>query len=309
MSAKVFYSHGKLLLTGEYVVLDGAKALALPTNKGQYLTVKPISNPVIHWKSFDENNTIWFEEEFSIDQILLNNSRPENEYISNTLIDVLSAAHQLNPDFLRGNQGFYITTKLTFKREFGLGSSSTLIANIAKWAKVNPFDLLWNSFKGSGYDLACASSNSALVYQLENKFPKIEFINFNPSFSNQIYFIYLNTKQSSREGIAHYNVLPANLKEKAISEITSITNSMLSCKSLTQFNSLVNSHENVISNLTQLPTVKEELFKEYAKGSVKSLGAWGGDFILITVEDKSDCDYFRNKGFNTIYSFDEMLLL
>ena len=26
-----FYSHGKLLITGEYAVLDGAKAIALPT--------------------------------------------------------------------------------------------------------------------------------------------------------------------------------------------------------------------------------------------------------------------------------------
>ena len=34
---KTFYSNGKLLITGEYVVLDGAKALALPTKYGQNL--------------------------------------------------------------------------------------------------------------------------------------------------------------------------------------------------------------------------------------------------------------------------------
>ena len=32
---KSFFSHGKLLLTGEYLVLDGSKALAIPTQKGQ----------------------------------------------------------------------------------------------------------------------------------------------------------------------------------------------------------------------------------------------------------------------------------
>ena len=37
---KTFYSNGKLLITGEYLVLDGAKALALPTKYGQYLTVE-----------------------------------------------------------------------------------------------------------------------------------------------------------------------------------------------------------------------------------------------------------------------------
>jgi mevalonate kinase len=34
-----FYSHGKLLITSEYAVLDGAKALALPTRLGQKLSV------------------------------------------------------------------------------------------------------------------------------------------------------------------------------------------------------------------------------------------------------------------------------
>ena len=40
METQTFYSNGKLLITGEYVVLDGAKALALPTKFGQSLLVK-----------------------------------------------------------------------------------------------------------------------------------------------------------------------------------------------------------------------------------------------------------------------------
>lgn len=37
-----FKSNGKLLLTGEYLVLDGAVALALPTKMGQIMTVEPL---------------------------------------------------------------------------------------------------------------------------------------------------------------------------------------------------------------------------------------------------------------------------
>ena len=40
MQPQTFYSNGKLLLTGEYLVIDGAKALAIPTQKGQSLSVK-----------------------------------------------------------------------------------------------------------------------------------------------------------------------------------------------------------------------------------------------------------------------------
>ena len=56
-----YYSHGKLLISSEYAVLDGAKALALPTKFGQSLEVKPIESPEIRWKSFDHNGKLWFE--------------------------------------------------------------------------------------------------------------------------------------------------------------------------------------------------------------------------------------------------------
>ena len=65
-----FYSNGKLLITGEYVVLDGAKALAVPTKFGQYLEVKPSEKKSIYWKSFDSNNQIWFEDEIFWSEII-----------------------------------------------------------------------------------------------------------------------------------------------------------------------------------------------------------------------------------------------
>ena len=61
-----FYSHGKLLLTAEYVVLDGAKALALPTKYGQSLTVKTIEPLKLIWKSIDYKGVVWFEDIFDI---------------------------------------------------------------------------------------------------------------------------------------------------------------------------------------------------------------------------------------------------
>lgn len=43
MSEKLFYSNGKLLLSGEYAVLDGALSLAVPTKYGQLLSVKKLA--------------------------------------------------------------------------------------------------------------------------------------------------------------------------------------------------------------------------------------------------------------------------
>ncbi|MEQ3661167.1 MAG: GHMP kinase, partial [Flavobacterium sp.] len=44
---QTYYSNGKLLLTGEYVVLDGAKALAVPTKFGQSLSIESGINNLI----------------------------------------------------------------------------------------------------------------------------------------------------------------------------------------------------------------------------------------------------------------------
>ena len=65
MKSKKFYSHGKLLLSGEYAVLDGAISLAIPTTYGQSLIVEQTEEPSLNWKSFDKNKTVWFENEFA----------------------------------------------------------------------------------------------------------------------------------------------------------------------------------------------------------------------------------------------------
>ena len=39
-----FNAHGKLLLTGEYFVLDGALALALPCKLGQSMSIQPFES-------------------------------------------------------------------------------------------------------------------------------------------------------------------------------------------------------------------------------------------------------------------------
>ena len=59
-----YYSNGKLLLTGEYVVLDGATALAVPTKFGQDLIIKSIQEPELIWGSFTNTGECWFEAIF-----------------------------------------------------------------------------------------------------------------------------------------------------------------------------------------------------------------------------------------------------
>ena len=300
---QTFYSNGKLLLTGEYVVLDGALALALPTKFGQNLTVEPIPSKQILWKSFDQDGSTWFEDEFTFDEIINKPFNAENS-VRNTLLEILNEAFQMNPNFLNKN-GFNIETNLTFPKNWGLGTSSTLINNIGQWINIDAFELLNRSFGGSGYDIACAKRHSPIVYQLVNNQPQFKTVEFYPEFRNHLYFVYLNRKQSSKSAIANYINNQHNIG-KTIEKINKITNSVLSSSDLKSFVYDMEKHESIMSEVLETITIKEAFFYDF-KGVIKSLGAWGGDFVLVVSKDDPS-GYFKERGFETILSYDEMIL-
>ncbi|NKI26069.1 GHMP kinase [Arenibacter sp. 6A1] len=315
-----FYSNGKLLITGEYAVLDGAESLAIPTIYGQSLGLKQIEEPLLAWRSLDEKGNVWFQGVFELETLAL--SPKESDYsfstassyndtvseekiaIATTLSNILKEARNLNPDFLAQQQGYEVTTSLNFPRNWGLGTSSTLINNIASWANVNAYSLLWNSFSGSGYDIACAQHHSPITYKLTDNKPQVKQVSFNPSYKNSLYFVYLNQKQNSREGIAAYKSKDFN-KIGLLSKINNFTQRVLTASSLSQFEKLLKKHEEAISEVLEITPIKERLFPDF-KGAIKSLGAWGGDFILVT-GNKNTPDYFKNKGYSIVIPYSKMV--
>jgi len=300
---KEFYSNGKLLLSGEYAILDGALGLAIPTSYGQSLHVTPTSSGFLEWSSFDENKNIWFSAKFDLAN--LNVVSTSDETIAKTLVTLLLEANTQNPLLLTDSDGFQIETRLTFPKVWGLGTSSTLINNLAQWARVDAYQLLWNAFGGSGYDIACAQHNSPITYQLKDGEPNVEEINFAPNFKNSLFFVYLNQKQSSKEAIANYREQPFD-KSELVKSISSITQKMIDASTLSGFEVLMEEHEALLSEVLHLKPIKQQLFPDYF-GMIKSLGAWGGDFVLATGDDKT-ISYFKSKGYNTVIPYSKMVL-
>lgn len=302
---KTYYSSGKLLLTGEYAVLDGALCLALPTRYGQNLKVTAIEDPVIEWTSKDHDQSVWFEGSLPLSRLQrVSEQAVSGMSTSEVLTQLLGIARQLNPDFLPGPSGFRVVTELEFPRKWGLGTSSTLINNIAQWADVDPYKLLDRTFGGSGYDIACAQSNSPLLYQRLKGGPRTEPVDFNPPFSSSLFFVYLNRKQDSREAIQNYRNQPKG-PDKIVEEISSLTKAIIECSHLEKFESLLLRHESLISSALNAPTIKESLFPDYPH-IIKSLGAWGGDFVMA-VGKEEDKEYFIKKGYKTIIPYAEMI--
>lgn len=303
---KEFYSNGKLLITGEYLVLDGANAFALPTKFGQKLIIEKGINQEIKWTSYDADGSLWLDVQLSFHDILKKNTLGESESIKNTLIEILHQGYLLNPDFIDNSEGYHITTQLTFPRNWGLGTSSTLINNVAQWLEIDAFVLLNNSFGGSGYDIACAQNDSPILYHLHNGLPVVEKIPFKPDFTENLFFVYLEKKQSSKASIISYYNNKNNALAEDIIENNKITAAVLSAKNLHQFALALEEHEAEMSNILEMKTVKESLFPDF-DGVIKSLGAWGGDFVMA-ISKENPTAYFNKKGYRTIVSYKDIIL-
>lgn len=298
-----YYSNGKLLLTAEYGVLDGALALAVPTKFGQSLEVGTSNTSLLQWQSLDENGEIWFSATFDAHSFTTKSSTDRS--LSGTLENILMKAKELNPKFNEKGYGYRLTSKLTFPRNWGLGSSSTLINNIAQWARVDPYKLLNTTFGGSGYDIACAQCNTPIFYQLIKGKPIVRSTTLDLAFKEHLYFVFLNKKQNSREAISNYRKQHFN-KTSLVAELTNLTKRIPLTTGLDDFESLLSTHEALLSRVLGIQPVKAKMFPDYF-GTLKSLGGWGGDFILATGNQKTP-DYFKAKGFDVVIPYADMVL-
>lgn len=296
------FSPGKLLLTSEYVVLDGAIALAVPTKWGQEFFFDEDDNQqsLIFWKAKHQDQH-WLD--ITIDYknwtVVDTNLPDAAAFILKTLQNI----QELGSAIFSDSKSYYLTTNLQFPADYGLGSSSTLMTNLAEWSGVDAFMLNELSLGGSGYDIAVAKAQSAILFWRENNDVNYEKVDFSPDFRRDLIFIHLGKKQDSREGIRLYRS-----KEKLlylVRRFSEITQSVLQVKTLEEFSALMQDHEILLSDFLGLPTAKEKYFQD-CPTFIKSLGAWGGDFVMSCRFENYE-KYFIEKGYENVFSWENMI--
>lgn len=301
---QLFRANGKLLISGEYLVLKGALALAVPLAKGQTMQVEEQDLNGVRWQAFIPKGK-WFEVIFSRDLQILTTTHKE---YAQRLQQILQAVLQLNGKAIKILNGKSVTTSLEFNPQWGWGSSSTLISLLSQWLDVDAWHLNSLTFGGSGYDLACAVSSQPLIYQITDQTHQTKPVYFNPPFMHNIGVVWLNRKQSSAQQVKAFLGKTFN-DAGAINEISEIGKAMISCDNQNDFNQLINRHETIIASITGLTPVQNELFQDFG-GSIKSLGAWGGDYILFSSYEPflQSAEYFQTKGYTTLFNLKEIVL-
>ena len=297
-----YHANGKLILTGEYLVLHGAKAIALPLNVGQKMIVSggKLTESIV-WKAIF-NNQIWFSCELNpLDFSILKSTDPEK---AETLKRLFATIKILKPDF-RPEPGTSFETVLESNPEWGFGSSSTLVSLLSQFADVDPFKLNDLVFKGSGFDIACATANGPFFY---TKNGTTQPINLDFPFSNQLFLLYSGRKKKTANEVSSF------LKDKKPSDLlirkaSGLSDEFARCRDRNDFDRLIENHEELTGALLGKTPVKKEHFADFP-GAIKSLGAWGGDFYLVSTELSlaKVNKYFEPKGLTTVFRWDELIL-
>jgi mevalonate kinase len=303
LSATTTYrANGKLLLTAEYLILHGSKAIAMPLNVGQQMVVSQSeSYEFLQWQAF-YNDQVWFSCDLNpVDFSILNTSHPDK---GETLSQIFKTIKSLNPEFALQN-GTKFKTTLESNPEWGFGSSSTLISLLSQWAGVDPFSLNELVFNGSGFDIACATADGPVFY-IRNK--QIQPIQLDYPFSDQLFLLYSGKKKKTTAEVSAF-LTERKVSAQMIDEVSGLTDDFFKCSDHDEFNLLVRQHEKLIGNLIGRLPVKSEYFVDF-KGEIKSLGAWGGDFYLVSTKlpFSGVKKYFENKGLTTVFRWDDLIL-
>jgi mevalonate kinase len=296
------HANGKLLISGEYLVLAGARALALPVRFGQTIHVEQLKEPFLFWESFCQGKK-WFSANFSMPSF-----EPENTSdngISAKLKDILQNACKLNPDFLINNSGYKVAIDADYPLHWGLGSSSTLIYLVAAWMGVDPFILFHTVSAGSGYDIACAGSDQLLFYRLNGKNTEIVAASAGSALRKHSFFAYLGKKQDSQTEVKKF-LTETSYTQENIQRISELSSLICNAENAADLVNYIKEHEAIMSTILNKPSVADT-FTDFP-GTAKSLGAWGGDFAMFVSAENPETikQLLHKKGFTNIFSYSEI---
>lgn len=295
--------NGKLMISGEYMVLRGAKALSVPLQLGQDMKIYASQNNELTWHAYHPSG-LWNKVCFNNNLTITEASHTSFAKLLQKILRIALKSSRLSiQDIMHKN----VVTKLDFMPEWGLGSSSTLIYNLSRWFKIDPYELLSKTFNGSGYDIANAQSPMPIFFLLVHDKPRSVEINFAPPFRDKIFFVYSGHKKSSKESVRDFNKIDINTHDLA--QISTISTLMTVCNDLREFQELMTEHETIIGQTLKKTPIQQTFFNDF-KGSIKSLGAWGGDFIMAVSDQPNGYvqHYFKEKKLDTLFKYNDLVL-
>ena len=295
-------AHGKLLLTGEYLVMLGATALAMPVKFGQRMAVRRDSDTMLRWTSVVRGK-VWFTARFDPDGFRV--AEASDQQVARRLRKLLLAAQKQNTSFSGETAGCHVTILADYPLEWGLGSSSTLLFLVARWAGADPFTLHHAVSDGSGYDVACAGSKGPIFYTLTGRIPVIEPAVTGGALRRSTRFVFLGRKQDSAAEISAFRAA-GKCTAGDLETVSRLSWEISRTESADELVRMVGEHNSILAAILKREPLGSRL--PAFPGAAKYLGAWGGDFAMFasTLEPAALDRHIRRMGFTRIFTYDNL---
>ena len=172
-----FFSHGKTFTYWGIHGFERCKSISHSHKMGQCIDFQSNDSKTLKWESLDNKNLLWFN--------------------ATIIFRILLFQIQVIPIFLTIGKGILKTIRdqnnsFSYKTEEWLKPAwnltvigdwelpPTLISNLAQWSQTNPYTYSQIALVASGYDIACATSKSPLIYRKDKTQPHIEACKFDP---------------------------------------------------------------------------------------------------------------------------------
>lgn len=258
----------------------------------------------VHWITKDHKGNKWFECKLNLIDFAIDKTNDEEK--AQFIQTLIKSAAQLNSDFLSKWKKYKITCDLGFDPSWGLGTSSTLIANLAAWAELSPFELFFDTQEGSGYDVAAAVSAGPLLYQKSEEELSFETFDWNKELADAICVFYQGHKQSSLEEVRAWKSNKV-WKQKDVKQVSDISESLADCENIADAMALLGDQLKLMERILDR-TAYDGRFSDF-EGLIKPLGAWGGDFGLALHHEVAYTQkYLAEKGIETVFRLGDILV-
>jgi mevalonate kinase len=275
------------MLCGEYAVTIGIEALALPVTSGQWMHVWEFDSPGgqdrIIWEAKDEAGNTWLNESFSLP--LMHEETSDIASKKNAENDMLRRLLASAPAGIwKSGKSYRFETQLEFDRKSGLGSSSTLVSNFARFAHLDAQKLQQDLLGGSGYDVAVAELGKGLVFWKEDDVANWGPWGVNPSLTQQWKVVFLGEKQNSRSSLAGVRARLQEIQNDDFMyhQLQQVAGAVKMAQQVTMLEAGLEMWQALLSMSLGLETPYQHFGWQPVKGGLcKWLGAWGGDMLLV----------------------------
>lgn len=289
---------GKIMLSGEYAVLKGARSLSFPVQFGQLFTFSASCNSITistNYKGKQLFNGFFTKK----GDIVTTSSSKQARFMEEVLKTIVKIMHKDLPPF-------NLEIASEYPLSWGLGSSSSFITGICRFLDIHPLSVNEKMKHSSGFDVATQWKETPVLYKKLPR-PVLEEAKVDFPFANQLYFVWQGKKQSSKKSIQEFHKITWSKNE--LQRITTISQELLRIKKIEGFIALIEEHEKTLSKVLKMPVLQEKI-SAFEGIPAKSLGAWGGDFALLVWRESFQKLklHLRPAGYTVVIPWSKMVL-